>query len=314
MNMCSKCRSTPVLSTRRDLEGQETSDRHSMRHSRLWTILIDIPLIIIVVALIGLFEIGVIPSHRAGFFCNDQSLAFPYRGDTVSTSVLVSTIFLAPLIVILVTELIFQEQEYNYREKTIASMKNTLWVYRNYIYGMIFNFAVIEIMKGITGSPRPTFFYICEPDTGKTCNGSEFVSTFECTSTRFSKWMQNDSYHSFPSGHTSLSVHCGLFIAWYLQKRAFDWRFRTVFVVPLVQLICISFAAISSLTRITDRRHHWWDVVIGFVIGLFTFLYAAIVLSRGSAINRTEKPISSSIHQSVKSLIYNPRTIDSVSP
>ncbi|CAH0401117.1 unnamed protein product [Chilo suppressalis] len=312
MEICSNYGSMPVLSTasRRDLESQEAGA--TRKHSRLWTILVDIPLILIVLVLIGLFELGVIPCYRAGFFCNDPSLSFPYRGDTVSTVVLVVTIFLAPLIVILITELIFHDQEYSFRDMTIASTKQTLRVYRNYVYGLIFNFAVIEVMKGITGSPRPTFFDLCEPDTGKTCNGSEFVSDFECTSTRFSKWMQKDSYHSFPSGHTSLSVHCGLFIAWYLQKRAFDWRFRTVFVVPMLQLVCMGFMATSSLSRITDHRHHWWDVAVGFVIGVITFSYAAIVLSKDGA--ATKRASSESMQPSLKTLVFDQRTIEPASP
>ncbi|XP_023940630.1 phospholipid phosphatase 2 isoform X2 [Bicyclus anynana] len=264
---------------RKDVESQLIHEQTNQTTHRLrWFLGVDIPLLLIVLLLIGLFELGVIPHYKNGFFCNDPALSFPFRGDTVSTEVIVSTIILLPFAVIFITELILIESACEMRTKLKYVSRRTAILYRNYVYGMFFNLMTVEVMKGITGSPRPTFFDICEPDTLKTCNGSEYVSTFECTSTRFAKWYQTDSYHSFPSGHTSLSVYCGFFMAWYLQQRAFNWRHRTVFLVPLVQLICISYAAICSLTRITDHRHHWWDVLVGAGIGVGTLLFTVLVL------------------------------------
>ena len=51
-----------------------------------------------VVALIGLFELGVIPTHKSGFYCNDPALDFPFTGDTVNSVTLLSTVFGLPLI------------------------------------------------------------------------------------------------------------------------------------------------------------------------------------------------------------------------
>lgn len=56
--------------------------------------------------------------------------------------------------------------------------------------------------------------------------------------------------------------------------RAFNWRHRSVLLVPFIQLGVLSFAVVSSLTRITDHRHHWWDVLTGSAIGIITLLYA----------------------------------------
>lgn len=44
-------------------------------------------------------------------------------------------------------------------------------------------------------------------------SSSEFVSDFQCTPNQFGRWYQMDSYRSFPSGHASLSVYCGFFLA-----------------------------------------------------------------------------------------------------
>ncbi|KAI8420409.1 hypothetical protein MSG28_008906 [Choristoneura fumiferana] len=42
---------------------------------------------------------------------------------------------------------------------------------------------------------------------------SEFVSSYQCTSKKYSRYLQIDSIRSFPSGHSSLSMYCGLFLA-----------------------------------------------------------------------------------------------------
>ena len=69
------------------------------------------------------------------------------------------------------TELLLFDSTYSIRIKLDYSARRTAILYRNYVYGMFFNLGIVEVMKAITGSPRPTFFDICEPDAAKTCNG-----------------------------------------------------------------------------------------------------------------------------------------------
>ncbi|KAF9791569.1 hypothetical protein SFRURICE_008787, partial [Spodoptera frugiperda] len=260
-----------------------------------------------VLALIGLFELGVIPNHKAGFYCNDPALNFPFNGDTVTTEILMSTLLAGPLVFFAITEYIFVYVDYS-ESRIRRTCINTFYLYRTYIYGLIMNLSIVEVMKGIVGSPRPTFFDLCEPDAGKTCNGTEYVKDFKCTSTKYASWYQMDSYRSFPSGHTSLSVYCGLFLAWYLQRRAFNWSHRSIFMVPMLQLLCISYAAVCSLTRITDHRHHWWDVLVGSIIGLATVLYAVIISSNFSYDHSKIGDLKSQeSRQTVRTLLYDER-------
>ncbi|CAH2042045.1 unnamed protein product, partial [Iphiclides podalirius] len=264
---------------RRDIESQLLHhDPKSRGHSIWWTLGIDIPLFAIVAALVLLQEMGMFPQRKSGFFCNDPALSYPYKGDTISMGVIISTIVACPLVVIFLTELAFHGPGQSIRDRLCCSAVETMLLFRGYAYGLFINLTIVEVMKAVTGFPRPTFFDICEPDAALTCNGSEFVSAFECTSQRFSAWYQMDSYHSFPSGHTSLSVYCGFFIAWYLQTRAFDWQHRTVLLVPVLQLACVGYAAVCSLSRLTDHRHHWWDVLTGTAVGVLCLLYTVLAL------------------------------------
>ncbi|XP_022815981.1 phospholipid phosphatase 2-like isoform X2 [Spodoptera litura] len=299
---------------RRDVESQSSSKTSfCTRHGLWWTFGVDIPLLLILLALIGLFELGVIPNHKAGFYCNDPALNFPFNGDTVTTEILMSTLLAGPLVFFAITEYIFVYVDYS-ESRIRQTCINTFYLYRTYIYGLIINLSIVEVMKGIVGSPRPTFFDLCEPDAGKTCNGTEYVKDFQCTSTKYASWYQMDSYRSFPSGHTSLSVYCGLFLAWYLQRRAFDWSHRSIFMVPMLQLLCISYAAVCSLTRITDHRHHWWDVLVGTVIGVATVLYAVIISSNFSHDHSKISDLKSQEStQTVRTLLYDERRPATVS-
>lgn len=72
-----------------------------------------------------------------------------------------------------------------------------------------------------------------------------------------------------PYKHTDSSI----LSQWYLQRRAFSWHSRSVLVVPLLQTLCLIYAAVCSLTRVTDHRHHWWDVLVGGTMGMLSVLY-----------------------------------------
>ncbi|XP_032519537.2 phospholipid phosphatase 2-like isoform X1 [Danaus plexippus] len=292
-----------INETRRDLESQKTKD--DGKDNRLWWRLgVDVPIFLIAATLLTMFELGVLLQHKSGFFCNDPALSYKFTGDTVSTEVIVSTIILLPFIVMFLTEYILFDSVYTTQTRLQYVSRRTGRLYGSYVYALFFNLIVVEVMKGITGNPRPTFFDLCEPDTGKTCNGSEYVATFECTSSRSTSWLQRDSYHSFPSGHTSLSVLCGFFMAWYLQRRAFSWRRRSVLVVPLLQVACVSYSALCSLSRITDHRHHWWDVLVGAVVGVLTFLYAVYALCNNFTTPQKSQGDMTASQHTVRSLVF----------
>merc|ERR1712079_115657 len=36
----------------------------------------------------------------------------------------------------------------------------------------------------------------------------------------------------------------------------------------LLQMVFICFALLCSISRIVDKRHHWWDVLAGVILGI----------------------------------------------
>ena len=60
----------------------------------------------------------------------------------------------------------------------------------------------------------------------------------------------------------------------YIQKRigtvySYLWK-------HLLQMGFVSFALLCSISRIIDKRHHWWDVLAGMLIGML-FAYITVI-------------------------------------
>ena len=100
-----------------------------------------------------------------------------------------------------------------------------------------------------------------------------------------------DSRMSFMSGHATFAFQAMTFAVLYLQARGnfcyqplkiqggssaglikFQAKFhpisRRTFVVPFLQLAFFAMAFGTTLTRITDNKHHPADLVVGALIGM----------------------------------------------
>lgn len=77
-----------------------------------------------------------------------------------------------PLQIWCVEAMLHRVDEYNIKQnRFLVSGKMTAIIYRDYIYGATINFAILEVMKCVMGSPRPSFFDLCKPDAAGYCNG-----------------------------------------------------------------------------------------------------------------------------------------------
>ncbi|RVE53012.1 hypothetical protein evm_002310 [Chilo suppressalis] len=170
-----------------------------------------------------------------------------------------------PNLGLLITERIYNQDK--------RSKEQALCWYKEYLFGLLINLTVVQMLKILVGEPRPHFFDTCKPKEASTCTGSEYVSSYTCTK---GHWM-NYPDTSFPSGHASLGIHTGFFIAYYLHQRT--KLNRSSVILPL-QIICVVTAVFCGISRITDKRHHWWDVLAGAVIGGTILVYTIFSLCR----------------------------------
>lgn len=205
-------------------------------------------------------ELKVLPAGQLGFTCKDPALSHPFTGDTISWKLLLATVILLPLVFLLIVERIYHS------DKSIKPKQQALRWYKEYLYGVLLNLVIVQTLKMIVGSPRPHFFDTCAPKEASTCEGSEYIPTYTCTKAH---WL-SQSDRSFPSGHTSLAIHTGIFLAYYLYRRTNLPITKRVF---SIQVLCIAAALLCSISRMTDHRHHWWDVLSGALIAMPILYY-----------------------------------------
>ncbi|XP_063830526.1 putative phosphatidate phosphatase [Ostrinia nubilalis] len=221
-----------------------------------------------VILILLIVELRLLPSRQLGFYCNDPALSHPFTGDTISWKWLLATVVFLPLVVLLIVERVYNKDDAG------RSKEQALCWYKEYMYGVLINLMVVQLLKILVGEPRPDFFDTCNPQEAGTCTGSEYVSSYTCLKTH---WL-SQSDKSFPSGHTSLALHTGFFIAYYLHQRTKRLvRSRAILCAQVLSIVSAVYCAIS---RITDHRHHWWDVLAGAALGVPILFYTVASLCK----------------------------------
>jgi len=242
--------------------------RCRFRPSYIINTLIGVGVLFVIVAI----ETGRIPYSKQGFFCNDPSISFKYKGDTISNSCLGIIITAYPLVYIWMVEILRSGSVVN-RSLLVSFAK----CYGNYVTGVLGTLFLVEISKLVAAEHRPHFLDTCAPDKSMGCLNGTWIEDYQCTNTEYKKRFIIDSSLSFPSGHAAIAMYTGLFCAFYIQVRLHSRSFGYL-VKPFFILIAILAGPVVGLTRITDHRHHWWDVLFGLLYGTASAFYSCIVL------------------------------------
>jgi phosphatidate phosphatase len=259
-------------------------------------IIIDILLIISIFVPPGVFYLSFKPFKR-GFFCDDESISHPYKDDTVTIGTVIIIGLLLPIAGIMICEIIYFAQlrkkswkeaeiwpKYLGNKKLPSIINNILIGFGNFFAGLAVTLAFTEMGKIMVGRLRPHFLDACQPDwslincTIVQSNGfikSRYVDDDNiCRPTNEKKYW--DSRKSFPSGHSSVAVYCMLFLALYIQFRI-HWR-KLYFLKLVIQVGLLLLAVACVLSRISDYKHHWSDVLAGSIIGIIVAFYDIFVI------------------------------------
>jgi len=215
--------------------------------------------------------------YMQGFFCSDTSLHHPYHDSTMPTWALIMISYILPgTIFCLVETSILKHLGAFTSVRLIRVLYNTMGVF---VFGSMVNQLLTDTTKYTIGGLRPHFMAVCNPDMSlgeTTCGGSAgpvYVTDYVClgqANTTASKAELAERMHdmrlSFVSGHASLSVYSMWFSIVYIQRRMGTRNYRLV--KPLIQVGCAMFALFTSLSRVSDYKHHPEDVVCGAFLGL----------------------------------------------
>lgn len=211
-------------------------------------------------------------AYQRGFFCNDTSLRHPYLESTVPSWTLYITGIGLNCVVMSLTE--YLNRPNDRKEVIFFGVKIPNWIYNIYCVIGIFAFGAAcsqlttDVMKYTIGRLRPHFFTVCLPDV---CNGSypdyQYHENFTCTNALYknNKRIMKEIRLSFPSGHSSFSMYTMVYFAIYLQKRM-TWD-GSKLLKHTLQFLAVLSSVFTAMTRVSDYKHHWSDVLIGLLLG-----------------------------------------------
>ncbi|KAJ8955757.1 hypothetical protein NQ318_008631 [Aromia moschata] len=160
------------------------------------------------------------------------------------------------------------------REVIFLGVKIPNWLYNIYCVIGIFAFGAAcsqlttDVMKYTIGRLRPHFYTVCQPDV---CNGSyadyEYHVNFTCTNPLYkdNERIMKEMRLSFPSGHSSFSMYTMVYFSIYLHKRM-TWD-GSKLLKHTLQFLAVLSSVFTGMTRVSDYKHHWSDVLSGILLG-----------------------------------------------
>lgn len=227
-----------------------------------------IPLVLLDVSclvLVGLPFVTLTPQHnpfKRGFFCSDESIRYPLRDDTISYQLLGGVMIPFTLITLVCGECL---SVYLCRGRP-SGPRYVSCVYKavgSFVFGAAASQSLTDIAKYSVGRLRPNFLAVCRPSWDKIdCRPGAYVENFTCSGERF---QVDEARLSFYSGHSSFSMYCMMFLALYVQARLRSRWARLL--RPTIQFFLIATAVYVGLSRVSDYKHHWSDVLAGLLQG-----------------------------------------------
>lgn len=199
-----------------------------------------------------------IPFNR-GFFCNDQSIRYPYKTETYPNHSLVIVIFVVPVIIVLIVEV---------KQLKAANFKAVRKHLRVFLFGLLTSFAFVEFLKFAAGIHRPNFLDYCKPvlpdksDCNDLKNHGKFIEEYTCANEE----AYIESRVSFPSAHASISFYIMAYMAMYIHSRV-TWTGSDLFKYA-AEFVCILYATSISISRVSDYMHSSYDVLFGAFVGV----------------------------------------------
>lgn len=238
--------------------------------------LLDIACLILAGLPLAAFNLGKIKPYQRGFFCNDESISYPFHSSTVTSTVLYTMGFTLPICSMIIGECL--SVYLNCIKSKSFCNSYVACIYKavgTFVFGAAMSQSLTDIAKYSIGRLRPHFLDVCKPDwTQINCTGGAYIEDFICTG---DATKVNEGRLSFYSGHSSFSMYCMLFLALYLQARMqAEWA---RLLRPTLQFFLIAASVYTGLSRVSDYKHHWSDVLTGLIQGAIVALLVVFCVS-----------------------------------
>ncbi|XP_035409598.1 phospholipid phosphatase 1 isoform X1 [Anser cygnoides] len=244
--------------------------------TRLPFVALDVVCVVLAGLPLGVLNLAKIKPYQRGFFCNDDSIKYPFHDSTITSTVLYTVGFTLPIFSIILGETlsVFYNNLHSnsfVRNNYIATIYKAIGTF---IFGAAASQSLTDIAKYAIGRLRPHFLAVCQPDWTQINCSLGYIENFPCQG---DKAKINEGRLSFYSGHSSFSMYCMLFLALYLQARMKgDWA---RLVRPTLQFGLIAASIYVGLSRVSDYKHHWSDVLTGLIQGALVAILIVVYVS-----------------------------------
>lgn len=222
------------------------------------------------------FNLGKVRPYRRGFFCNDDSIMYPFHNSTVTSTVLYTVGLTLPISCMIIGECLLVYLKKLSSKSSFGSY--VACVYKavgTFLFGAGMSQSLTDIAKYSIGRLRPHFLDVCKPDWKMiNCSTGAYIEDYNCTG---DPQRVQEGRLSFYSGHSSFSMYCMLFLALYLQARLqFQWA---RLLRPTLQFFLIAATVYTGLSRVSDYKHHWSDVLTGLLQGALMAILVVFFVS-----------------------------------
>lgn len=239
---------------------------------------------------------------QRGFFCDDESIRYPYRESTVSSGLCYALGSGVNIILIVLLEYrLTLKQAQSYYGQAAFEFPMKLYAQRVYMRILIWFLGAIsselftDVSKVTAGRLRPHFVAVCQPQVNgqsldEYCSSQEsryhYIESYRCASNspklrdiRLSFMSGHSSYSAYSAAHAVVSKPklcnsqsprppCRLTQAFgqlYIQSSLCIEDLGLI--KHALQLLIALAAFYTGLTRVSDYKHHWQDVLTGLLQG-----------------------------------------------
>uniref|UniRef100_A0A0B8RR90 Phospholipid phosphatase 2 n=1 Tax=Philothamnus irregularis TaxID=1899461 RepID=A0A0B8RR90_9SAUR len=232
-----------------------------MEHTKLF---VALDVLCLVVASLPFAILTLVNSpYKRGFYCEDTSIRYPYKPDTITHGVMAGVTIPCTVFIISVGEayLVYTERLYS-RSQFNNYLAALYKVVGTFLFGSAVSQSLTDLAKYTIGRLRPNFLAVCQPDWTKV-NCSFYVHVEDVC--QGNSRNITESRLSFYSGHSSFAMYCMMFLALYIQARLAGRWARLL--RPTIQFFLLCFAIYVGYSRVSDYKHHWSDVLVGLLQG-----------------------------------------------
>ncbi|KAK6455552.1 vacuolar diacylglycerol pyrophosphate phosphatase [Scheffersomyces xylosifermentans] len=229
------------------------------------------------------------------FSLDDLTISHPFatvERVTGINCILIST--LVPLFVILGVSLAKAGSSNNRH----SSLHNLQIAILGLAVSLCINGVVTDILKNWISRPRPDFLARCGPEAGTPTTG--LVDINVCTAP-LGIPVFIDGMRSTPSGHSSISFSGLLYLTLWLfgQFKVLKPGAPQPLHHFLLFSLPILLASYIALSRTQDYRHHFVDIILGGIIGIFFAVFSYHRYFHGLWTEDSEKPLDEEATESL---------------